>query len=164
MARDSLPTLSSPTGRRHFLTLASGCLACSAAGAVRVLAAPPGGIDVGSPADYPADTISEKYVVHGFFVIRHAARLFACTATCPHKGNALLIDPATPGQIVCSGHDSVFSPTGLPQRGPARRPLVRHAIGVDDAGRVRVDRAREFSRPQWNDPASFIPLAATTRR
>jgi nitrite reductase/ring-hydroxylating ferredoxin subunit len=160
MPHDSRPVPLPPTGRRHFLALASGCLACSAAGAVRVLAAPPGGVDVGTLADHPADTISEKFVAYDFFVIRHDGRLFACTATCPHKGNALLLDAATPGRIVCSGHDSVFSSAGLPQRGPARRPLVRYGIALDSAGRVRVDRTREFPRPQWADPASFVPLTA----
>jgi nitrite reductase/ring-hydroxylating ferredoxin subunit len=144
--------------RRHFLVLASGCLLCGAVGRSPVRAATDRPIDVGTIADYPRDVISEKFIQHDVFVIRHRGRLFACTAICPHKANYLLLDPQDPGRIICSGHESKFTPEGRPTSGPARRALVRYGITVNPAGRVLVDTAREFPPAQWEDAACFLAV------
>ena len=113
-------------------------------------------IDVGTVADYRRDGISEKFIQHDVFVIRRGGRLYACTAVCPHKANYLLLDPKDPTRIVCSGHDSTFTAEGKPTGGPARRPLVRYGIRVNEKQRVMVDMAQEFAAAQWDDTRSFV--------
>lgn len=138
--------------------LASGCLICGATGVRSVFAGTDRPVDVGRVEDYPRDEISEKFIRYDFFVIRHRGKLFASTAVCPHKANFLLLDPKNPDRIVCSGHDSEFTPEGVPQGGPARRALVRYGIAVNDQGRVIVDTSRQFPQAKWADPASFVVM------
>lgn len=143
--------------RRRFLALVSGATVCSCAHrAIRAATDRP--IDVGQPEDYPRDGISEKFIQHDLFVIRHEGRLFACTAVCPHKANYLLLDPKRTDRIVCSGHDSTFDIAGRRQNGPARRGLDRFAISLNSIGRLMVDTARTFRQTEWDDPASYVPV------
>ena len=144
--------------RRRFLALASGCLWCSAAGISPARAATDRPIDIGTLKDYPRDEISEKFIQHDIFVIRHRGKLFACTAVCPHKANYLLLDPQHRDRIICSGHDSKFTPEGIPAGGPTRRALVRYAISVNDKGRLMVDTSREYPQAQWEDKASYLAI------
>lgn len=145
-----------PYSRRDFVTLASGCLLCAAVPRARAATDKP--IDIGEIKDWPKDAISEKFIQYDFFVIRHKGRLFASTAICPHKANYLLLDPQNPDRIICSGHDSTFTPEGIPTGGPARRGLVRYGISVNAGGRVTVDTSREFPQAQWDDKASYVPV------
>jgi nitrite reductase/ring-hydroxylating ferredoxin subunit len=144
--------------RREFLTLAAGCLWCGTAGISPARAATDRPIDIGVLQDYPRDEISEKFIQHDIFVIRHRGKLFACTAVCPHKANYLLLDPQHRDRIICSGHDSKFTPDGIPAGGPTRRALVRYAIAANDKVRLMVDTSREFPQAQWDDKASFLTL------
>lgn len=145
-------------GRRRFLGVASGCLLSTVAAARAADGGKP--IDVGTFTDYPADIISEQFARHDFFVIRHAGRLFATVAICPHKGNYLVRDATNPQRILCTGHDSIFDPNGMPVAGRVRRGLERLAIRLDPAGRILVDPNRRFSQPQWKHPESFLALPA----
>jgi nitrite reductase/ring-hydroxylating ferredoxin subunit len=147
-----------PCARRRFFALAAGCCVGGAAGLAGARAATDRPIDVGALAEFTRDEISEKAIQHDVFVIRHRGRLFACTAICPHKANYLLRDPQNPGRIICSGHDSTFSPEGVPTGGPARRALVRYGMAVNGQGRVIVDTSREFARHQWDDRASYVAV------
>jgi nitrite reductase/ring-hydroxylating ferredoxin subunit len=163
MNRAPIPAAAAPAlCRRRFLALASGGIAGCAL-APRSAAATDRPIDVGELQDYPQDGVSEKFVQHDVFVIRHGAKLFACTAICPHKANLLLADPKVADQIICSGHDSIFSLEGVPKRGPARRALERYAIARNPAGRIIVDPSRSFRQAQWNDPASFLAVPPAAR-
>ena len=67
-------------------------------------------------------------------------------------------DSHDPTRIICSGHDSTFTPEGKPTGGPARRSLVRFGISLDANGHVLVDRFVEYPEKQWNDKASFVPV------
>ena len=157
------PAAGPDPARRQFLRLASGCVLCGVAGAARLRAATDRPIDAGTLADYPADGISEKIIQFDVFVIRHRSRLYACTAICTHKANYLLRDPKDPQRIVCSGHESTFTLEGRPTGGPAKRPLVRYAISVNEKGRVMVDTSREFPPAQWDDRASYLALESAGR-
>ncbi len=145
-------------GRRRFLALASGCLVCGATGVRPAFAGTDRPIDVGRVEDYPRDEISEKFIQYDLFVIRHRGKLFASTAVCPHKANLLLLDPKHSDRITCSGHDSEFTPEGVPQGGPARRALVRYGISTNDQGQVIVDTSRQFPQAKWADPASYVAV------
>lgn len=146
--------------RRRFIQLASSCVVCGAAGLPASVHGSTGHlIEVGTLTDYPKDGISEKFIQHDVFIVRHEGRLFAATAICPHKSNALFVSQQDPNLILCSGHQSRFSPDGVPTEGPARRPLVRFAISLNDKGRLMVDKSLQFPKPQWGNPASFVPIA-----
>ncbi len=153
----SAPPPATPRSRREFVSLASGCLLCGL-GARRASAATFKPIDIGELKDWPKDEISEKFIQYDIFVIRHKGRLYASTAICPHKSNFLLLDPQNPNRIICSGHDSTFTPEGIPTGGPARRGLVRYGISVNAEGRVTVDTLREFPQAQWDDKGSYVPV------
>lgn len=151
------PSQATPRSRRDFVALASGCLLCGL-GARRAFAATDKPIDIGEAKDWPKDEISEKFVQFDIFIVRYQGKLFASTAICPHKGNYLLLDPQNPDRIVCSGHDSTFTPEGIPTGGPARRGLVRYGISVNAEGRVIVDTSREFPQAQWEDKGSYVAV------
>ena len=156
----ALPSAAVVHPRRQFLALASGCLLCATAGRPRARAGTDRPVDVGPLAGYPRDVISEEFIQYDLFVIRHRGKLFACTAVCPHKANALLRSPQKPDTIVCSGHDSDFTPEGLPRGGPARRALVRYGISLTEKGRIMVDTSREFPQARWNDKSSYLEVGA----
>ena len=144
--------------RRRFLALASGCLLGSSAGTPVARASTDRPIDVGPITDYKKDEISEKFIQHDIFVIRHRGKLFASAAVCPHKGNCLMLDARNSSRIICSGHSANFTPEGIPQGGPVRRALVRFGISVNDKGRVMVDPSRTFQPAQWEDKSSYLPV------
>lgn len=148
----------SALNRRRFLAFTSGCFLGVAGGATQAVAGAFKPIDVGALKDYPRDGISEKFVQNNFFVIRNRGRLYATIATCPHKGNYLLLNPKDATRIICSGHDSVFNADGLYVSGKARGSLARLGITLSPQGRVLVDTNREFPQPQWNDKASFVAV------
>lgn len=144
----------SAINRRRFLAFTSGCFL----GAAPVLAGGSRPIDIGPLKDFARDGISEKFIQHNFFVIRNRGRLYATIATCPHKGNYLLVDPKNATRIICSGHDSVFNAEGMTTGGKAKRNLARFAIALNAQGRVLVNTDKDFQQTQWNDKASYVAV------
>lgn len=145
-------------GRREFLCRTSGCLLCGAAATLPARAGTDRPIDIGTLKDYPKDEISEKFIQHDMFVIRHKRKLFACTAICPHQRGYLLRDPREPTRIICASHNWRFDAEGKITSGPDGKDLERFAIGIDEKGRILVDTSREFPRPRWGDKDSFVPI------
>jgi Rieske Fe-S protein len=67
------------------------------------------------------------------------------------------------GKLICPKHDSPFDNEGVPlpktadgEDTPAKKPLPRYAIAVDDKGRVIVDTSKTFEKDKWEDPAAFV--------
>ncbi len=148
-----------PITRRRFLGSCSGCLLAAAALTPRAAsAAGRKPIDVGPLKDFATEAISEKFVRHDFFVIRHGKRLYATIATCPHEGNYLFRDEKGGKKIVCSGHDSVFDAEGKPVSGRVKKGLVRFGIAVDKRGHVLVNKDLEFPQAKWNEKLSYVPV------
>ncbi|MEI7728631.1 MAG: Rieske 2Fe-2S domain-containing protein [Verrucomicrobiota bacterium] len=152
--RDAKPAMS----RRKFVVVTSGCLFCGTGGASRAFAGIGKPVDVGLLKEYAKDGISEKFVDRNFFVIRYQGRLFATIATCPHKGNFLVRDSRNANRIVCTGHDAVFTPGGVPTGGPVKRGLPRFAIALNDQGHVLVNPNQEFPQNEWNDKRSYLAV------
>lgn len=144
--------------RRRFLAFTSGCFFGLARSGSRAVAGAFKPIDIGPLQDFAGDGISEKFIQNNFFVTRNKGRLFAVIATCPHKGNYLLRDPKNAGRIICSGHDSVFTPEGVPVSGRVRQPLAHFGIALNPQGRVLVNPDQQFAQKQWNDKGSFIAV------
>ena len=144
--------------RRRFLGFSSGLLCCATA-APQAFAGAFKPIDIGPLADFKTDGISTRFVRHNFFLIRHEGRIHATIATCPHKGNYLVLDLKDPTRIVCTGHDAVFDAEGRPVEGIVKTGLARFAISLNEQRRILVDPNKEFPQDKWNQRESFLPLA-----
>ena len=150
--------------RRAFLvTVATSAAACACASCpLAVLAkdrdpAPAAGpVDIGTLSDFPKDGVYDAYAKsHGFFVVRAKGKLFAPNSTCTHKKTLLKVKG---NAIVCPKHGARFTADGNVTKAPAKRALPRHAVTIDDAGRVTVDPSRTFAKKEWDDAASFVPV------
>jgi nitrite reductase/ring-hydroxylating ferredoxin subunit len=160
-------TPASPKDRRAFLVTTLGCAACC--GALASCASSPSGppppplatgpVDVGTPADYPADGITSRFTrTHGFYLVRASARLIAVSATCTHRRCAVDPDGSSP-QFICACHGSRFTSAGIVLKGPASISLPRFGISLNSAGHAIVDASSRFEEAEYDQPGSYITLA-----
>lgn len=133
-----------------------GCVMLGSASTAEAASTQPAGlIDVGTLADYTAEGATDKFIVkHKLLVVRHGTQLFASTSVCPHKGCA--VKPAGHSGLVCPCHRSDFDLEGKPIKGPAKKPLVRYGIALDEQGHLQVDMTRKFESDQWAEAGSFV--------
>jgi cytochrome b6-f complex iron-sulfur subunit len=130
-----------------------------------VLVEPPSKFKVGPPSDYPPAAVSTKWTAqHGVWLVHNEYKgkdiIYALLTVCTHLG-------CTPNwlegerKFKCPCHGSGFYITGINFEGPAPRPLERMAIRIAEDGALEVDKSRKFQQElgQWNDPASFVPVA-----
>ena len=157
----------SDLNRRQFVVAATAaaacaCCFCETADAAEDAASPAaaggsGPIEVGTKADYPKDgTINDKLAKPKelrVLVVRNEGKIYAMTSTCTHKNCAV---KNKNGEIVCPCHGSKYSLHGTSTKGPAKGSLTRYGITVNDAGKIIVDRSKQFAEKQWDDPGSFI--------
>ena len=66
--------------------------------------------------------------------------MYALAATCTHLGCTVRWET---GRFRCPCHGSEYDTAGIVLQGPATRPLRAVWVGVDAAGRLVVDRARQ---------------------
>ena len=59
-------------------------------------------------------------------------KLAALSAICTHSGCTVEGKGEAGKEIHCPCHDSVFSASGLPQSGPAKKPLTRYNVAFAD--------------------------------
>ena len=158
-----------PTRRQVLRSGLAGCATCLLSGcagrsgsssdspageALRFAAGP---VDAGPIADFPRDGIYDGFAKQGFFVVRRNRRLIAVSSVCTHQSVLL---HASQGDLGCPRHGSVFSADGIVVKAPARRPLPRHAIRLDDRQHLVVDTSIELREADWNEPNAFIPISA----
>jgi len=119
----------------------------------------PSTLDVGPKSDYTADGITTTWmkVPTRVAVIRHDGKIYACTTLCTHKRGTLKEAPDGES-FKCPNHGATFDIEGNVTKGPAKKPLVRYAVSVDNNGHVIVDKSTSFTAEQWNDPASFVKV------
>ncbi len=130
-----------------------------------VLVEPPSKFKVGPASDYPPAAVSTKWTAqYGVWVVHNEYKgkdiIYALLTVCTHLG-------CTPNwlegerKFKCPCHGSGYYITGVNFEGPAPRPLERMAIRVAEDGALEVDKSRKFQEEmgQWNDPASFVPVA-----
>jgi Rieske Fe-S protein len=84
--------------------------------------------------------------------------VYAMSSRCTHKGTTVGMKD---GKIRCPAHGSVFSEQGTPTGGPAKSALTRFGISLNDKGHLIVDRSKQFSEQQWDDPAAFVNAKQT---
>jgi Rieske Fe-S protein len=146
--------------RREFViatTAVCGCALCGSA-ATEALAQKGGApIDIGTPADYSGDGISDKFLrSQRVLIVRSGKRLHAMTAVCTHRSCVVRLRDA---KIKCPCHGSSFSEHGTPTGGPAKSSLVRYGINLSEGGKILVDKSKQFPERQWEEEGSFIELS-----
>ncbi len=58
----------------------------------------------------------------------------------------------------CPRHGSGFTLEGKVTKSPARKPLPRFGIRVNDQGRVVVDPSKRFGEGDWDEPDCFVSV------
>jgi cytochrome b6-f complex iron-sulfur subunit len=125
----------------------------------------PSKFKVGSPSDFPPNTVSEKYTAsRGIWIVNTdqyngKPLLYALASVCTHLG-------CTPSWLAgeqkfkCPCHGSGFYINGINFEGPAPRPLERVGLSIAPDGLLEVDKSLKFQEElgQWSDPKSFVEL------
>ena len=114
-------------------------------------------VDVGTKADYPKDgDINDKFTkTHRIIIVRNDGKIYALDSTCTHKNCAVKKDVKT-GAIICPCHGSHYSLEGTPTKKPAKEPLLRYGIKLDDKGHIIVVKANEYSEKDWDKEGAFL--------
>lgn len=150
--------------RRSFLAACAACATCPVAiwAAADAPARKDGDrsskepVDAGKLSDYPKDGVYDKFAKdEGFFIVREKDRLFAPSSHCTHRATAIAMKGE---EFVCPKHGARFTRQGIVTRGPAKRPLPRYAIAVDDDGKITVDPSKTFDKDKWDDKSSYVPV------
>jgi cytochrome b6-f complex iron-sulfur subunit len=130
-----------------------------------VLVEPPTKFKIGTPADFPPETVITKFKAErGVWLINTASyngqqMIYALASICTHLG-------CTPNWLEgeqkykCPCHGSGFYKNGINFEGPAPRPLERVGIALAPDGQLEVDKSLKFQQEmgQWEDGASFVPV------
>ncbi|MFK7819384.1 MAG: ubiquinol-cytochrome c reductase iron-sulfur subunit [Planctomycetaceae bacterium] len=130
-----------------------------------VLVEPPTRFKIGTPADFPPETVITKFKAErGVWLINTASyngqqMIYALASICTHLG-------CTPNWLEgeqkykCPCHGSGFYKNGINFEGPAPRPLERVGIALAPDGQLEVDKSLKFQQEmgQWEDGASFVPV------
>jgi cytochrome b6-f complex iron-sulfur subunit len=123
------------------------------------LSEPPSKVTVGFPDDFSDDKVTDDFKDRNIWVVRHGGIIYALSTTCTHLG-------CTPNWLAeaqkfkCPCHGSGFKVTGVNFEGPAPRPLERWGIGLDENGKIVVDKSKKFQKEmgQWDNPESYIKV------
>jgi cytochrome b6-f complex iron-sulfur subunit len=131
-------------------------LAASAAGiALTVLAGCPsnkdkstaittGTIDIGPASDYPAGTVSTKFLAdHGIAIVNQSGPVVAVNPKCTHLGCMTAWKPEI-NQFLCPCHKSQFNILGQPTKGPATKPMAAIAAEAKPDGTLSVNLDKLF--------------------
>ena len=126
---------------------------------LNVLAEPPSKIKVGYPDQYEDGKVVERYKDQNAWIVRNDGFIYALSTTCTHLG-------CTPNwlereqKFKCPCHGSGFKISGVNFEGPAPRPLERWGIGLDENGKIVVDKSKKFQKEmgQWENPESFLKV------
>lgn len=123
----------------------------------RVLFEPSPIFVAGKPSDYQIDDVNEKYKdSHRVWIVRNKEGIYALLAICTHLG-------CTPRwlksevKFKCPCHGSGFRKNGMNFEGPAPRPLERLKIGLNEEGKIIIDRSKKFvARDQWENNDALL--------
>jgi Rieske Fe-S protein len=152
--------------RREFVAataaaVATTCLLCS--GADQALAddksAPNTSIVDAGPLDkYQKDGAYDSMAAKNqqqIMLVVQDGKLFAESSKCTHRNCYVQAKDDT---LFCKCHGSKFSLEGSPTKGPAKFPLSRLAISLDDKNHVIVDKSKKIDEKDWDKEGNFIPM------
>lgn len=146
-----------PMNRRRFMAVTCTCFACAETLAPRPALAGGGiKVDAGPLKNYAKDGIYDQYTINNFFIVRQKGRVFAVTATCPHKENALVRDSRNPNRITCTGHGAVFNAEGQRLEGPVKHGLERFPVTLNAEEHLLVSVQEPVNQSRWNDAGNFV--------
>jgi cytochrome b6-f complex iron-sulfur subunit len=158
-------TSGTETSRRGFLIATATVAAALGLPVLSTLGDPPSTapaagaaapIDAGALGDFSADGVTETFAKTGkFFIIREDGKLYASSSLCTHKRCVLTFQD---NELYCKCHRSEFDLTGVPTAGPAKRPLERYGVTLDDSKHVLVDKSKKFPQEKWDDAGSFLKV------
>jgi Rieske Fe-S protein len=140
--------------RRQLLVLGSTGLCLAATARLGFTADPDKPFDAGPLADFGegiADTFAENDP--HVFITRQGDRLWASTSLCTHKR---CVVKRTGAGFGCKCHGSKFTPDGVPIKGPAKNPLPRYGVSIDDRKHVMVDLSKKFEQDEWEKDGAFV--------
>jgi cytochrome b6-f complex iron-sulfur subunit len=148
---DSKPNQGEPSSevtRRDFLNeVTAGALGIAALGSVvvtvkylspNVLFEPPTSFRVGTPDDYPVNSVT-YFADQKVYFIRTAAGFFAESAVCTHLGCITQWHPEA-NLIECPCHGSRYKRDGTVVHGPAPRALPHFSVRLMPDGTLMVDK------------------------
>ena len=155
-------------GRREWLTrvgwsAVAGSLLASTGAFVRFLyrrapIRPPSVFRAGLPADFPAGTVSNRYVkAWRVFIAAYGDRVVAIHARCTHLGCTPRWK-ARAHKFKCPCHGSGFTLEGVNFEGPAPRPLERAKVWLDAKGALWVDVGVRYPHTAWQEPGASVRI------
>jgi nitrite reductase/ring-hydroxylating ferredoxin subunit len=115
--------------------------------------------DAGPKSDFAKDGVNMTFAKsHRTILATEDGKLYAMTVLCTHRRAPLILQG---DHLHCPRHntDFKFDGTVIPNTGPAKMPLVRFGVSVNDDGHVIVDPGQQFQKDEWTDPKSFVPMA-----
>lgn len=135
------------TRRDFFNEVAAGALGVAAVGATivtlkylapNVLFEPPTRFRVGTPDDFPVNSVTYFQDQKVYIVRTRDGGFFAMTAVCTHLGCITKWNPEA-DQVQCPCHGSKFARDGKVDQGPAPKPLPHYALRLMPDGTLLVD-------------------------
>ncbi len=142
--------------RDFFNQIATAALGIAGIGAVavtvkylspNVLFEPPTSFRVGSPDDYPVNSVT--YIAdQQVYILRVPEGFSAISSICTHLGCITQWKPEL-DSIACPCHGSRFNKDGSVAQGPAPRPLPHFAIRLTSDGELLVDKLETVSALQF---------------
>jgi Rieske Fe-S protein len=98
-----------------------------------------GTVNIGPAADYPAGTVSTKFMgQNGIVITNESGPVIAILNKCTHLGCPT--DWKTDiNQFVCPCHKSQFNIIGQPTKGPAKRPMLATPATPNPDGTLSVN-------------------------
>ena len=144
------------TRRDFFNEVAGGALGIAGVGATivtvkylspNVLFEPPSRFRVGTPDDFPIDSVTYFQDQKVYIVRNKEGGFYAETAVCTHLGCITNWNPEA-NEIQCPCHGSRFERDGEVVHGPAPRPLPHFAIQLMPDGTLMVDTQETVKETQ----------------
>jgi Rieske Fe-S protein len=151
-----------PTRREVLAVLAAAGCCCvmsssaSAAPEDRAPPATPGKSDLG-PAAAITEGVTDKFTRDKqVIVFRKGDTIHASSSLCTHK--RCILKKAPDGTALkCPCHQSDFDLDGIPMGGPAKLPLVRYAVSIEN-DHLFVDTTKSFAEADWAKDGASVKV------
>lgn len=129
----------------------------SAAPEDRVPPAKPAKSDLGPVADFSADGVVDKFARDKqVMIVRKGDTIHASSSVCTHK-RCILKKSSDATSLKCPCHKSDFDLDGIPMGGPAKLPLVRYAVTIENDHLV-VDTTQSFAEKDWGKDGASVKV------